>query len=67
MSQSTNTNSTSTIFQMINVYEIVVEDVFKLHNFIFCDVFSDEISGILKKLSLEKYHPIFEEQEVSVR
>ena len=52
---------------MINVYEIVVEDVFKLHNFIFCDVFSDEISGILKKLSLEKYHPIFEEQEVSVR
>lgn len=25
---------------------------------------SDELSGILKKLSLEKYHPIFEEQEV---
>ena len=29
---------------------------------LFC--FSDELSGILKKLSLEKYHPIFEEQEV---
>ncbi|XP_041375795.1 ankyrin repeat and SAM domain-containing protein 6-like isoform X2 [Gigantopelta aegis] len=27
---------------------------------------SDEISGILKKLSLEKYHPIFEEQEVDM-
>lgn len=27
--------------------------------------FSDELSGILKKLSLEKYQPIFEEQEVS--
>ena len=27
-------------------------------------MFSDELSGILKKLSLEKYHPIFEEQEV---
>ena len=26
--------------------------------------FSDELSGILKKLSLEKYQPIFEEQEV---
>lgn len=25
---------------------------------------SDELSGILKKLSLEKYQPIFEEQEV---
>lgn len=24
----------------------------------------DELSGILKKLSLEKYQPIFEEQEV---
>lgn len=27
--------------------------------------FSDELSSILKKLSLEKYQPIFEEQEVS--
>ncbi|WAR13333.1 ANKS6-like protein [Mya arenaria] len=26
----------------------------------------DELSGILKKLSLEKYHPIFEEQEVDM-
>lgn len=26
--------------------------------------FSDELSSILKKLSLEKYQPIFEEQEV---
>lgn len=26
---------------------------------------SDELSHILKKLSLEKYSPIFEEQEVS--
>lgn len=25
---------------------------------------SDELSSILKKLSLEKYQPIFEEQEV---
>lgn len=25
---------------------------------------ADELSGILKKLSLEKYQPIFEEQEV---
>ncbi|XP_071091432.1 ankyrin repeat and SAM domain-containing protein 6-like [Haliotis cracherodii] len=27
---------------------------------------NDEVSGILKKLSLEKYHPIFEEQEVDM-
>lgn len=27
-------------------------------------LFSDELSSILKKLSLEKYQPIFEEQEV---
>ncbi|XP_014781976.1 ankyrin repeat and SAM domain-containing protein 6 [Octopus bimaculoides] len=26
----------------------------------------DELSGILKKLSLERYHPIFEEQEVDM-
>uniref|UniRef100_A0A8D0HBK4 NAD(+) ADP-ribosyltransferase n=1 Tax=Sphenodon punctatus TaxID=8508 RepID=A0A8D0HBK4_SPHPU len=26
----------------------------------------DELTGILKKLSLEKYHPIFEEQEVDM-
>lgn len=26
----------------------------------------DELTGILKKLSLEKYQPIFEEQEVRV-
>lgn len=29
-----------------------------------CCMFSDELSSILKKLSLEKYQPIFEEQEV---
>lgn len=28
--------------------------------------FSDELSSILKKLSLEKYQPIFEEQEVLI-
>lgn len=27
-------------------------------------VWADELMGILKKLSLEKYQPIFEEQEV---
>lgn len=27
-------------------------------------VITDELTGILKKLSLEKYQPIFEEQEV---
>lgn len=32
-------------------------------NHAFCSV-SDELSSILKKLSLEKYQPIFEEQEV---
>lgn len=30
----------------------------------FVFLFSDELSSILKKLSLEKYQPIFEEQEV---
>lgn len=35
-------------------YELILEKSF----------FPDELSGILKKLSLEKYHPIFEEQEV---
>jgi len=27
---------------------------------------ADELSGILQKLSLEKYHPIFEEQEIDM-
>ena len=27
--------------------------------------FPDELGGILKKLSLEKYQPIFEEEEVN--
>lgn len=27
-------------------------------------IITDELTGILKKLSLEKYQPIFEEQEV---
>ena len=27
---------------------------------------SDELASIMKKLSLEKYNPIFEEQEVSL-
>lgn len=30
----------------------------------FLSVTTDELTGILKKLSLEKYQPIFEEQEV---
>lgn len=35
---------------------------------IFSDVsYTDELSGILRKLSLEKYQPIFEEQEVCVK
>uniref|UniRef100_A0A4W6FZB8 Ankyrin repeat and sterile alpha motif domain containing 6 n=1 Tax=Lates calcarifer TaxID=8187 RepID=A0A4W6FZB8_LATCA len=32
----------------------------------FVFIFSDELSSILKKLSLEKYQPIFEEQEVDM-
>lgn len=35
---------------------------FILHSF----PLEDELTGILKKLSLEKYQPIFEEQEVSI-
>ena len=29
-------------------------------------MFSDELSLILRKLSLEKYHPIFEQQEIDM-
>lgn len=32
--------------------------------FVLFSVITDELTGILKKLSLEKYQPIFEEQEV---
>lgn len=35
----------------------------RFFNPVFCSL-SDELSSILKKLSLEKYQPIFEEQEV---
>lgn len=31
---------------------------------VFFSIITDELTGILKKLSLEKYQPIFEEQEV---
>lgn len=36
----------------------------KTKYFMFSFLFKDELTGILKKLSLEKYQPIFEEQEV---
>lgn len=32
--------------------------------FVLFSIITDELTGILKKLSLEKYQPIFEEQEV---
>uniref|UniRef100_A0A8C3TDJ5 Ankyrin repeat and sterile alpha motif domain containing 6 n=1 Tax=Chelydra serpentina TaxID=8475 RepID=A0A8C3TDJ5_CHESE len=36
------------------------------HCFFFFSVIKDELTSILKKLSLEKYQPIFEEQEVDM-
>lgn len=52
------------ISSAVNTGEINTTDLF-WPLFFFPDI-TDELTGILKKLSLEKYQPIFEEQEVNL-
>lgn len=48
----------------LNLLNTQVLALFLTSYYMLFSSFSDELSSILKKLSLEKYQPIFEEQEV---
>uniref|UniRef100_A0AAY4AF48 NAD(+) ADP-ribosyltransferase n=1 Tax=Denticeps clupeoides TaxID=299321 RepID=A0AAY4AF48_9TELE len=46
--------------------DISLPDIHSTSNLVVNEIHSRRLSGILKKLSLEKYQPIFEEQEVDM-
>uniref|UniRef100_A0A4W3KK71 NAD(+) ADP-ribosyltransferase n=1 Tax=Callorhinchus milii TaxID=7868 RepID=A0A4W3KK71_CALMI len=54
------------LFRWINVNNILLYILTLCHLLFVPFSSADELSGILKKLSLEKYQPIFEEQEVDM-